>query len=50
MLNGKDPISFDKYYKLNKREKKQKYIRFKIKEEDWEEVALLLKKRGIEIC
>ena len=49
MLNGKDPISFDKYYKLNKREKKQKYIRFKIKEEDWDKVAEFLKDNNIEV-
>lgn len=50
MVNGNvDPISFDKYYKINKREK-QKYVKFKVREEDWEEVVLLLKERGIEIC
>ena len=45
VLNDKDPISFDKYYR-----KKQKYVNFKVREDDWEEVALLLKERGIKIC
>lgn len=45
VLNDKDPISFDKYYR-----KKQKYVNFKVREDDWEEVVLLLKERGIEIC
>ena len=45
----KDPISFDKYYRLNKREKKQKYIRFKVKEEDWDKVVEILKREGVKI-
>ena len=49
MLNGKDPISFDKYYKLNKREKKQKYIRFKIEENDYDKVVEILKREGVKI-
>ena len=49
MLNGKDPISFDKYYKLNKREKKQKYIRFRIEENDYDKVVEILKREGVKI-
>ena len=49
MLNGKDPISFDKYYKLNKREKKQKYIIFKIEENDYDKVVEILKREGVKI-
>ena len=45
VLNDKDPISFDKYYR-----KKQKYVNYKVREDDWDKVALLLKERGIKIC
>ena len=48
-FTGKDPISFDKYYNLNKREKKQKYIRFKIEENDYDKVVEILKREGVKI-
>ena len=44
MLNDKDPISFDKYYR-----KKQKYIRFKIEENDYDKVVEILKREGVKI-
>ena len=49
MLNSKDPISFDKYYNLNKEVKKQKYIRFKIEENDYDKVVEILKREGVKI-
>ena len=44
VLNDKDPISFDKYYR-----KKQKYIRFKIEENDYDKVVEILKREGVKI-
>ena len=49
MVNGNvDPISFDKYYKLNKKEK-QRYVNLKVREDDWDKVAEILKREGVKI-
>ena len=41
------PTSFDMYYGLE--QIKQKYVKFKVKEEDWDKVIEIFKKEGIEV-
>ena len=47
VLNKGVPVSFDRYYK--QKQNKQKYVKFKIEENDYDKVVEILKREGVKI-